>query len=851
MSLFVALAIVTVTTGASVSSATTNRAPSNLTTSAKDDGTETVTFVADNYSGQTTSQTEPDGTANALALNTFTNVGYTFAGWNTEATSLGTAYADGASFPFTSSVTLYAMWTNIFITVTFNANGGTGQTTSQTNVYGQVASLRANSFTNVGFTPTGWNTAPDGSGAAFSEGSQYPFTANVTLYAQWTTATETVTFNASGGSAPTTSQTENYGVATPLNANPFSEENAVFAGWNTLPGGEGTSYADGASFPFTAYVTLYAQWTQTASTVQFDCNGGTGSVAGITGGVGQTINLPAGACSRPDYTFRFWNTQPDNSGAQYAAGAPFVLTWDTTLYAMWMPVIPGTPPGDFTVTFYSEGGVPVDPITAASISSLPTDTWSDHTFNGWFTAPVGGTQVTTVTGYTELFAQWTLAIPTQAPGIVAIALSGDPMPFAAGNSYEVVLYTPPGAVGPIGDYATDTITVTDSSATPGTCSSSTWGYFGPDGEGGYLYGAGCTIASVEASGVTVQATYSGSGYSGLSNVMTVGVAPGTGTGTGTGAGTGTDTGTVTSVTASDTATTTLAGSADGATTSISIPAGALPSGTTLSTYPIVNLTDLNAQVPTGQSYVVALGVTWETPSGTAPAATLPITMTISDPSIVAGDSIYIETSSGLSSVGTATENGTITVTFENDPVFLVTANEMISQSTLSVTTTLGHVGTALILSTSGGSGTGKISYTVTDGTASGCGVSATFLIARTPGTCVVTATRAGDATYSAISSMPTDVTLALPARPSTVTIWFVKGGSSLGASAKKTLSILSGKLLRGASVTVTGYAMGNTALGKQRAAKAAIYLKRGIWFRVKIKASAAQNNSVTVTTTEQ
>jgi hypothetical protein len=450
---------------------------------------------------------------------------------------------------------------------------------------------------------------------------------------------------------------------------------------------------------------------------------------------------------------------------------------------------------------------------------------------------VGGTQVTAVTGYTELFAQWTLAIPTQAPGTATIFLSGDPNPLTADNGYEVTLYTPPGEGVPVGGFVTGTITITDSSATPGTCSSSTWSYFGPDGEGGYIFGAGCTIASIEAPGITVQATYSGSDYSAApSNVMTVGGAQGTGT--------------VSTVTTSNTAAVTLTGSADGAATSISIPAGALPSGTIVSTYPITDSTDLSARVPSGQSYVLAMGVTWQTPSGTAPTATSPITLTISDPTIITGDTIYIETTSGLTPVGVATEDGTVTVTFENDPAFLVTAMVLIGQSTLVVATTSGHVGTTLILGTTGGSGTGKISYTVTDGTASGCAVSGASLHANTPGTCVVTATRAGDSTYSAISSTPTDVRLALPAKPSTVTIRFVKGGSSLSASAKKSLLTLASKLYRGALVTVR-YARGNPALGKQRATIAALFLERHILIQFKIQASAAPNDSVTVITIEQ
>lgn len=68
----------------------------------------TVTFDANGGSGTTAEQTASSATA--LTTNGFSRTGYTFAGWNTVADGTGTAYADGASYPFTSNVTLYAQW---------------------------------------------------------------------------------------------------------------------------------------------------------------------------------------------------------------------------------------------------------------------------------------------------------------------------------------------------------------------------------------------------------------------------------------------------------------------------------------------------------------------------------------------------------------------------------------------------------------------------------------------------------------------------------------------------------------------------------------------------------------------
>jgi len=68
----------------------------------------------------------------------------------------------------------------------------------------------------------------------------------------------TVTFHANGGSGVMVAQTSDAPAA--LDANAFTQNGFSFTGWNTAAGGTGTSYANGATFPFDRDVTLYAQW---------------------------------------------------------------------------------------------------------------------------------------------------------------------------------------------------------------------------------------------------------------------------------------------------------------------------------------------------------------------------------------------------------------------------------------------------------------------------------------------------------------------------------------------------------------------------------------------------------------
>ena len=71
----------------------------------------TVTFSANGGTGTMSNETEGFGVAAPLTPNAFTPpLNGTFTGWNTASNGSGTAYADGATYPFTSSTTLYAQW---------------------------------------------------------------------------------------------------------------------------------------------------------------------------------------------------------------------------------------------------------------------------------------------------------------------------------------------------------------------------------------------------------------------------------------------------------------------------------------------------------------------------------------------------------------------------------------------------------------------------------------------------------------------------------------------------------------------------------------------------------------------
>ncbi len=117
-------------------------------------------------------------------------------------------------------------------------------------------------------------------------------------------------------------------------------------------------------------------------------------------------------------------------------------------------------------------------------------------------------------------------------------------------------------------------------------------------------------------------------------------------------------------------------------------------------------------------------------------------------------SYTITPSAAVFSVGSASN---YTITYDTATLTINKAN----QSALTITTTTGKYGTPLRLVTSGGSGTGAITFAVTSaGTASGCSIAIETITVSSFGTCNVTATKALDANYFVVVSAETIITFA-------------------------------------------------------------------------------------------
>ena len=200
--------------------------------------------------------------------------GYNFNGWNTQANSNGTSYAQGATFTINANTTLYAQWTPITYTVSFNANGGT-LTGSPSTTYAYGATYGSDTaFTSAptrsGYTFAGWYTSATG-------GTQVNGSSTVTsggvLYAHWTEnapTTYTVTFDPNGGTL-TGASTATYNAGSAYNTNTAftsapTRSGYTFAGWYTSA--TGGTQVNGSS-TVTGSTTLHAHWTQNSGSGEY------------------------------------------------------------------------------------------------------------------------------------------------------------------------------------------------------------------------------------------------------------------------------------------------------------------------------------------------------------------------------------------------------------------------------------------------------------------------------------------------------------------------------------------------------------------------------------------------------
>jgi len=197
-----------------------------------------------------------------------------------------------------------------------------------------------------------------------------------------------------------------------LGTNPPTMGVDAFGGVQTsaclhVPSGSETAYTDaGWAFScveplFTVTFSLNYSWAATPTTV-------------MTSTDKKLASLLASP-SRTGYTFDGWFT---SASGGTAVTTNTVFDANAIIYAKWTPIEPV--PSTYTITFDANGGS-VSPTfgttgTDGKLTSLPSpNSRSNYTFNGWYTAASGGTQVTTSYVFSAsitIYAHWTYNPPS-------------------------------------------------------------------------------------------------------------------------------------------------------------------------------------------------------------------------------------------------------------------------------------------------------------------------------------------------------------------------------------------------------------------------------------------------------
>lgn len=289
----------------------------------------------------------------------------------------------------------------LFSTITYNANGGTGAPADTVDV--TLADI--NSGMNYVYVRTSYGTptrngynfvnwrytqydvdkyAVGGTEVAFqySVGSglsdQYK---TITMYAQWQAKTYTVAYNANGGTGAPASQTKTYGVNLTLSSTIPTRQYYNFKGWATSSSGS-VVYAAGGTYSANAAVTLYAVWELAAAPLTSVSNTEVGSngtaswtkldnahsyklVLACGSAPSVTVNSAAGTTSCSFTIPNTWLNYITDSASATATATLTTYNGDTAL---------GSTTMGFTVTVPSSIKPTIDGFTVAPYSTNATVT---------------------------------------------------------------------------------------------------------------------------------------------------------------------------------------------------------------------------------------------------------------------------------------------------------------------------------------------------------------------------------------------------------------------------------------------------------------------------------------------
>ena len=424
-----------------------------------------ITYNANGGSGAPSAQTKTYGTNLTLSTTKPTRTGYTFLGWSTSSTATSATYSAGGSYTANSAATLYAVWSQNYLTVNYYSNYATSSFSNPLNTVGStknviVATVKyyygtayTNGLTNystsssgyylarTGYTATGnWGTTTSG-GTLVDEDTSFATgqalaqafgktlvssSQSVNIYPQWTINSYYLDVNGLldgtasgdtsgygtfdvyvGGTAKATSATDFY---QKINYNTTYEIKNIKATTGHTYNGVSSGSLTGTMG--TSNVAVQLKFTTNTYTVSYNANEGSGAPSAQTKTYGKDLTLSTTKPTRTGYTFLGWSTSSTATTATYAAGGTYTTNAAVTLYAVWEI-------NTYTVTFNANGGSGAPSaqtktygVTLALSPAVPTR--ANYAFKGWATSSTATTATYAAGGsYTNnsavtLYAVWWL-----------------------------------------------------------------------------------------------------------------------------------------------------------------------------------------------------------------------------------------------------------------------------------------------------------------------------------------------------------------------------------------------------------------------------------------------------------
>jgi len=289
-------------------------------------------------------------------------------------------YSYDAGTAAVHDISIPSEWTDAFgaylrvCTLSYDANGGSGDISAVSQLYGTTASAASgDGMTNGAYTFTGWNTVSNGSGDAYVADDTYTFAADTTLYAQWDGTDVTVV---SGSSAGSVSGGGEYEPGTEVAVTATANDGSYFTGWY-----EGdTLVSSSASFTFTAGddVTLTARFDAQITVTVESGNSAYGSVLG-GGAYDPGTEVTVTATESDGYYFAGWFDGDTlvSSSASYT----FTATKSVALTAMFKTYVTVRAVSGNSAYGSVTGGGAYNVGTAVTVTAAAV---SGYYFAGWY-----------------------------------------------------------------------------------------------------------------------------------------------------------------------------------------------------------------------------------------------------------------------------------------------------------------------------------------------------------------------------------------------------------------------------------------------------------------------------------